>query len=299
MSGGRSGNMKSMNEIRRNQRAVQETRQITNAMYLLSTSRMKRAMSQIGYNQVYMRRIRAAVKDVLDKAQGAKHRYLDSTRSERAAFVVMASDKGLCGAYNANVVHLAEQKCALYSNPYVTTVGICSTKMLQSRGIPVHHEWLGASQQPSIYYARQIGEALVGLYRDGAVDEVYVVYTHYYSQVKQEAVCVRLLPLSAEDFGDVSLEYNYQADIIYEPSIEAVFDTLVPQYVIGLVYGCLNQASASEHVTRMNAMQNATHNADEMLRRLNFEYSMARQTAVTNEITEIAAAMEIIGTRSV
>lgn len=102
--------MKSMNEIRRNQRAVQETRQITNAMYLLSTSRMKKAMSQIGYNQIYMRRIRAAVKDVLEKSQGAHHRYLDFTHSGRAAFVVMASDKGMCGAYNANVIHLAGGK---------------------------------------------------------------------------------------------------------------------------------------------------------------------------------------------
>ncbi len=291
--------MKSMNEIRRNQRAVQETRQITNAMYLLSTSRMKKAMSQIGYNQIYMRRIRAAVKDVLEKSQGAHHRYLDFTHSGRAAFVVMASDKGMCGAYNANVIHLAEENCTAYTNPYVTTVGICATKMLQTRGISVHHEWLGASQQPSIYYARQIGESLVELYREGIVDEVYVIYTHYYSQMRQEVSCARLLPLSEEDFKDVTLEYNYQADIIYEPSLREVFDTLVPQYVIGLVYGYLNQASASEHVTRMNAMQSATRNADEMLRRLNFEYSMARQTAVTNEITEIAAAMEIIEARSV
>ncbi len=283
--------MKTMEEIRQNQRAIRETRQITNAMYLLSSSRMKRSMKNIGHNQLYLRRMRAAVKDILDKTHTTlNHRYTELELHGKAAFLVIASDKGMCGAYNDNIVELALEKCAAYTHPYIETVGICTAKGLREHGAEVKKEWMGAAQWPSLYFARQIGEELLALFETDDIDEIYVVYTHYYNQLKQEPRVVRLLPIKKEDFSDEALEYTYDADILYQPSVSAVFDSLVPQYIIGIIYSCLNEATASEHVIRMNAMQSATKGADEMLKNLDFEYSMARQLAITNEITEISSA---------
>lgn len=286
--------MKNMNEIRRNIRAVQETRQITNAMYLLSTSRIKKAMLEIGHNKSYMKTIRATVKDILIKSPDVHHRYIDEHKHKRAAFLVIASDKGLCGSYNIGVVNCAMKEMKLHENPYVTTIGIMATQILSNYGIKPDHEWLGASQKPTLYFARQIADHFIDLYKTNQIDEVYVVYSYYHTQMYQKPRCVRLLPLSVEDFNDVNLEYEYDKDIIYEPSIKEVFDTMVPQYVIGFIYGCMHQAAASEHSARMNAMQNATNNADEMIKKLNLEFNTARQLAITSEITEIAAATEVI-----
>lgn len=285
--------MKNMNDIKRNLHAVSQTRQITNAMYLLSASLTKKAISQIQYNQIYMRRIRAVVREILEKTEDEHHVYLDRKEKGRAAFFVVASDKGLCGAYNYNICECAEREIAKYENPYVTSAGICGTEILSGRGIHAYHEWLSASQQPSIYISRLIGESFINLYNNNEINEVFIIYTHYYNQAVQKAVCVKILPLDLNDFYDVSDEYAYRSDIIYEPSMRDVFDTLVPQYIIGYVYGCLNQSMISENIARMNAMQSSTRNADEMIKKLNFEFNTARQLSITNEITEIAAATEI------
>lgn len=291
--------MKNMNEIRRNIRAVEETRQITNAMYLLSTSRMKKAVAATEHNRMYMHRIRATVKDILNKSPDVQHRYLKNASDKRAAFIVIASDKGLAGAYNSNIINRAMAEFAKHDKIYVSTVGIMATEGLHNRGVNIDYEWFGASQKPTLYYARQIAEHFINLYRQDEVDQVYVIYTHFHTTLWQSVRCRRLLPLSLDDLYDEKIEYKYNADIIYQPSIKEVFDVMAPQYLIGLIYGCLNQASASEHVERMNAMQSATNNADEMIKKLSLEYNAARQLAITNEITEIASAAEAIKNKAI
>jgi F-type H+-transporting ATPase subunit gamma len=286
--------MRSMSEIKRNLRAVRETRQITNAMYLLSASITKRALARVSYNQIYLQRIRAVVKDLLGKSAGVHHVYLDERQEKKATFIVISSDKRLCGAYNHNVVARAEQALAKYDDPYIISVGLCGSEIMRSRDLNIGYEWLGVSQEPSLFFARKIGENLVDLYNRGDTNEVYVVYTRYYSQSEQKAECVRVLPLEIRDFEDVCEEFIYEADMLYEPCIADVFDTMVPQYIIGFIYGCLNESLTSENIARMNAMQNATRNADDMIKKLGFAYNTARQLAITSELTELAAATEII-----
>lgn len=286
--------MSSVNEIKQHLKAVEETRQITNAMYLLSTSRMKKAMENIDFNLLYMKRLRETIKDILFKAKdsGIHDKYIEDNGLGSAVFVVVTSDKGLCGGYNSAVVKETLNRMKEYDNPLVISLGLEGDKLFKQAGILPEHTWFGASQHPTLNLATQVAERLMQLYLTNDYHEVFVVYTEYISSAVQKTKCERLLPLLRRDFSDFDNEQNYQTDVIYEPSIEVVFEHLVYQYVIGFMYDVFMQSSASENIARMTSMQNATRNADEMIDELAGELNSARQLQITNEITEIAAATE-------
>ncbi len=286
--------MANLNEIRQHQRAVEQTRQITNAMYLLSTSRMRKAMLRVDYNLTYMNRLRATIKDILLKSESLQHLYAGREKHGNALFIVISSDKGMCGSYNSSVLNLAMQMLRQFPSAQVGSIGLFGNEYFANHKIEPVVEWFGASQKPSLFYARQIGEGALNMYEQNTVDEVYVVYTHYKNVSIQTPRCIRLLPLNIRDFDDISVEYEYSADVLYSPTPEKVFDRIVPQYVIGMIYDMLNLSSASEHAARMNAMQSATSNADKMLHSLTAEYNATRQLIITNEITEIAASSELL-----
>lgn len=286
--------MNNTNEIKQRLKAVSETRQITNAMYLLSSSRMKKAMQNIDFNLFYMKRLRATIKDILSKAKrnNIHDKFIDDNGSGSAVFVVITSDKGLCGGYNSAVIHEAFSKMKDYDEPLVISLGLMGDRLLKNAGITPEFSWYGASQHPTLNLAEQVANKLIELYLTNDYHEVYIVYTEFVNSSVQTPKCVRLLPLLRRDYTDVSYEYNYQAQAIYEPSIEKVFEHLVYQYITGFMYDVFMQSSASENIARMTAMQNATRNADEMTAALSAQLNAARQLQITNEITEIAAACE-------
>ncbi|MDD7470879.1 MAG: ATP synthase F1 subunit gamma [Oscillospiraceae bacterium] len=286
--------MNNTNEIKQRLKAVSETRQITNAMYLLSSSRMKKAMQNIDFNLFYMKRLRATIKDILSKAKrnNIHDKFIDDNGSGSAVFVVITSDKGLCGGYNTAVIHEALSKMKDYDEPLVISLGLMGDRLLKNAGITPEFSWYGASQHPTLNLAEQVANKLIELYLTNDYHEVYIVYTEFVNSSVQTPKCVRLLPLLRRDYTDVSYEYNYQAQAIYEPSIEKVFEHLVYQYITGFMYDVFMQSSASENIARMTAMQNATRNADEMTAALSAQLNAARQLQITNEITEIAAACE-------
>lgn len=290
--------MSNANEIKQHLKAVEQTRQITNAMYLLSTSRMKKAMQNVDFNLFYLQRLRATIKDVLSKTKNndLTNRFIEDYHKGTAIFVVVTSDKGLCGGYNSSVIKLAREKISEYGGyPVVVSLGIAGDKMLRDKGICPVYSWYGASQHPTMNLASQVADKLIGLYLTEEYHEVYVVYTEFHSASHQEPKCVRLLPLLRRDFLDVEREGDKNAEMIFEPSIDVVFDQLVYQYVTGFMFDVFMQSSASENIARMNAMQNATRNADEMIKQLSTELNTARQLQITNEITEISAAVEMGG----
>ena len=286
--------MNNTNEIKQRLKAVSETRQITNAMFLLSSSRMKKAMQNIDFNLFYMKRLRATIKDILSKAKrnNIHDKFIDDNGSGSAVFVVITSDKGLCGGYNSAVIHEALSKMKDYDEPLVISLGLMGDRLLKNAGITPEFSWYGASQHPTLNLAEQVANKLIELYLTNDYHEVYIVYTEFVNSSVQTPKCVRLLPLLRRDYTDVSYEYNYQAQAIYEPSIEKVFEHLVYQYITGFMYDVFMQSSASENIARMTAMQNATRNADEMTAALSAQLNAARQLQITNEITEIAAACE-------
>ena len=289
--------MENISELKQHLHAVEQTRQISNAMYLLSTSRMKKSMRNIEYNLTYMRRLRATMKDIISKTKRSmlSNPYIELTEGGKALFFVITSDKGLCGGYNSALFNLAMEKIGQYGEPVVYSLGLKGTEMFLSRGITPDGSWYGASQRPSIYLARSLGEQIVELYADRTVSEVYIVYTEYVNSAVQKPVCKRVLPLLRRDFADVEYENKYSAEVLYEPDMQTVFERMAPQYVIGMIYDIIMQSSASENAARMTAMQNATKNADKMIASLTERINSVRQLVITNEITEIAAASQVQG----
>ena len=259
--------MSDITDLRQRLSAVAQTRQITNAMYLMSSTRMRRETQRVRYAKEYFTRLRSAVLDIRDNARGITHPYLDERTGERSAFLVVDAR-------------------------FIETVGRMATLYLRRNGIEPDVEDLGAAHQPTLRAARSIVENLFRFFDDGSVDKVYIIFTRFINAAKSQPVCLKLLPLDLDAFSDIDTHATLWGDVLYEPSPEAVFDSLVPQCAIGLVFAALVQSSASEHSARMNAMRAATDNADEISRDLQHKYQTLRQLSITNEIIEITSGAE-------
>ena len=293
--------MKNINEINRNLDAVQQTRHITNAMYMLSATAMRRGLAQIDFNRRYMRNICLAVKDIVEKSPEVRNIFThgDGYKGQRdTAILALASDKSLCGAYNHAVAAEVQRQIGRVTaegrETIVYTSGTRLEEILRGRNAEVYRNFDGASQSPSMYRAYTMAQEMLEIYRCGYVQDVYVLFTGYRSAAEQPVLCQRLLPLTVENFENVALRRPYEAKMTYEPSEEAVYEKLVPAYLQGFLYGCLCSAYVCENLARMTAMQSATHNADEMMKNLETAYNTARQQIITSELTEIAAATELM-----
>lgn len=291
--------MKNINEINRTIDAIEQTRHITNAMYMLSVTAMRRGMAQIDYNRAYMCDICAAVRDILAHSPDVRNAFLlDDEGKRNTAFLVIASDKSLCGAYNHNVAAVVQQQIQRASanggTTAVYTAGFKIEEILRNRGIDVIQNFAGASQMPSMRHAHTMAQEMIDIFRCGEAQEIYVIFTDYVSAAQQPVLCRRLLPLAVENFESETSAGTYADRMTYEPSVEAVYEKMVPEYLQGYLYGCLCSAQVCENMARMTAMQSATHNADEMLKSLDTAYNTARQQIITSELTEIAAATELI-----
>lgn len=289
--------MENISELKQHLNAIEQTRQISNAMYLLATSRMKKSMQNMEYNLANMQRLRLIIRDIISKT---KHNmltdpFLELNEGGKALFFVVSSDKGLCGGYNTAVVNTALKKISEFKETVVYSFGLKGTELLTAAGVTPDDSWYGASQKPSVYQAYELSDKIVELYGDKTVSEVYIVYTEYVNSAVQRPVCKRVLPILRRDFDDVEYHSDMDYDIIYEPDLKTVFNELVPQYITGLVYDIIMQSSASENAARMTAMQNSTKNADEMIEKIGRKINSVRQLMITNEITEIAAATNIEG----
>ncbi len=286
--------MQSTNEIREHIGAIEETRKITNAMQLVSTARLKRVMDHIDYNHRYFQRVLAAMRDILSSTETVSHPYLTDRGAKRQSFIVIAADKGLCGNYNASVLELAlKQIKNAGEGASVIAVGIIAKEYLVSHGVIPNAEIMGMVQDPTLHEARTLAYDVFDLYDKNKTDEVYVLYTSFYGKTKNKAIMRRLLPVMKSDY-DIAEASERARDMSYEPSAQEMFSHLVPQYVIAVLFGALEQSYACEQFARMNAMQSATQNADEMLQKLKLRYNLARQTAITQEIAEISGAAEAL-----
>ncbi len=290
--------MSNLSELKSRLNAIKQTRQITGAMYLLSTSRMKKAMQNIDYNIAYMHKLRSTMKDIISKAtQNEMHnRFIQKQGEGVKLYISVASDKGLCGSYNSDIVKETLRIMGdNFSDSILLCVGNVANAMFKNAGYTPDYNWCDVLSKPSLTIASGISKTIIDLYRQHEVNEAYVIYTEYVNSSVQRAVSKRILPLLEKDFEDIEDDFKYNAFPIYEPSIDNVFDLLVPQYVTGFMYDVFMQSAASENSARMRAMQNATDNADEMIDELSAEINAERQLAITNEILEIAAATDITG----
>ncbi len=282
-----------MRDIKQRIKSINETQQITKAMHLISSAKVKKALQRYESNKSYQEKVRFTIKDILKHSESIEHIYLEHNEGERAAYVVISADKGLAGGYNHNVLNLALSHMKDKAEKYILTVGYVGKDFFEHEGYMVDVEFLHTAQDPSLYNARQIAYDILDLYESRMMDEVYVVYTAFISPVKQEPRVLKLLPVEISDFEDVEA-MEYAADMLYLPSPKEVFDRLIPEYLIGLLYSTLVQSFVSEQYARMVAMDSATKNATKMINKLVSEYNRARQNQITQEITEIVSGADAL-----
>ncbi len=284
--------MQSVSEIRHHIGAVDQTRQITSAMQMVSSARMRKFAGRIPYNTAYFRQLQSTMKDILESARDIDHPYLRTHRGERRTYIVIAGDKEMAGSYNHNILKLAYEDIAQHPGCYVVTVGMLATQFFRKHGIEPEYEVPGAAQDPSLYNATQLALPVMEFFDLNQTGEIYIYFTLYSGADGHPVIRPtrsRLLPIRLRDFTDVQ-NTDQLRDVIYNPSPQEVFDQLVPQFVISRIYDAMVQSYASEHYSRMNAMQSATRNADELLKQLHLDLNMARQSQITQEITEISGA---------
>ena len=287
--------MASITEIRSRMRSVEQTLKITNAMYLISSAKVKKARKQLSEVEPYFDRLAKTILDIFRHSPDLQHRYIEGhekpKEERKTGFVVITGDKSLAGAYNHNVLKLAESYLARKKDPTLFLIGQMGRHYFEKKHISIDGEFMYTAQDPTLERAREIVDTLVGLFEQGALDDIYLVFTHTYSAMRMEPEIIKLLPLDRAMLSarrGLSEADQYRDVVRYEPSKEAVLDVLVPGVLKGYMFAALVESFCSEQNARMTAMDTASDSAKEMLSSLSLEFNRARQGAITQEITEIA-----------
>jgi len=287
--------MKNPADIRHSIKAIGDTRQITSAMRLVSVAKMQKALSRYEANKVYFDRVQVAMKDILLHSREVRHPFMERSISGVPAYVVIAADKGLCGAYNHNLLEFASRVIPQKGEKVVIVIGQEARAYFAGHGVEVDTSFIHINHDATLRSARKLAEYLSERYMGSRINELSIIYTHFKSSMVQIPRVIKVLPLEEKSFQDIQVETDYQNELTYVPSPEVVLSALVPQYINGVVYGAMVQSFASEQCARMLAMENATKNADEMLHKLSVEANRARQYRITSEISEIVATAGILG----
>ena len=287
--------MASITEIRSRMRSIEQTLKITNAMYLISSAKVKKARKQLSEVEPYFDRLARTILDIFRHSPELQHRFIEghhkSREDRKTGFVVITGDKGLAGAYNHNVLKLAESYLERKKDSTLFLIGQMGRHYFEKKNIPIDGEFMYTAQDPTITRAREISNTLLNLYEDGALDEIYLVFTRSYSAMRMEPEIIKLLPLDRAMLSahrGLSEADQYRDVVRYEPSPEAVLDVLVPGVIKGYLFSALVESFCSEQTARMTAMDSASESARDMLKALSLEFNRARQGAITQEITEIA-----------
>ncbi|OAS88121.1 MULTISPECIES: ATP synthase F1 subunit gamma [Metabacillus] len=285
--------MASLRDIKSRITSTKKTSQITKAMEMVATAKLKRAENNAKAFVPYMNKIQEVVASIANGSTDVSHPMLESRPVKRTAYLVITSDRGLKGAFNSSVIRAvfqATQKRHKSNDEFVIiALGKMGRDFFNKRGMNVISEITGISDETSFASIKDIASNAVNMYADGTFDELYMYYNHFVSPIQQDVTEKKLLPLT--DIASSSKLTSYE----FEPNQEEILEVLLPQYAESLIYGALLDSKASEHAAQMTAMKNATDNAKELINGLTLTYNRARQAAITQEITEIvggAAALE-------
>lgn len=293
--------MASMRDIKRRKGSIQSTQQITKAMKLVSTVKLQRSKAHAEQTKSYFSCMYDTVKSMIGKAGTLDHPYLKTGASDKKAVVVITSNRGLAGGYNSNVVklvtrgELAEQK----ENLLIHAIGKKGRDLLARAGYQIaEKDYSEVIEEPTYIEAMKLAEELLKNYMDGEIGEIYLAYTYFKNTVVHEPRLLKLLPVSLEDVAESGEEESGapadKAMMNFEPEADEALNLIIPKYVASLIYGALVEAVASENGARMQAMDSATSNAEEMIGKLSLQYNRARQGSITQELTEIIAGAEAI-----
>ena len=284
-------------EIKTRIESVQETKKITNAMYLIASTKLRRARQELDNTRPYFDALRREIKRIFRTvgAEVVDSPYFYPLEGEPpldkpSACLVITADKGLAGAYNQNAIKEALKLLELHPDTKLFVVGEYGRRFFASRGIPIEHSFLYTAQNPTMARAREISALLLEDFRNDKLDRIYVIYTDMGGSMTYEAKCTRLLPFHRAYFADTSgAEPPVMEPFEFLPNVRTVLDSMMPSYVSGFIYSALIASFCCEQQARMTAMDSANQNAEKLLGELSLEFNRVRQSAITQEITEVSA----------
>ena len=284
--------MASMRDIKRRKSSIQSTQQITKAMKLVSTVKLQRAKQRADNSKAYFDCMYQTVSSMLAKAGNMKHPYVIGNDSSRKAVILITGNRGLAGGYNSNIIKLVTKGGFSKEELDIYAIGSKGRDALARHGYQIKAVYRELAEEPSYADAMGISREVLAAFHAGEVGEIYLAYTSFKNTVSHEPKLIRLLP------ADISYEAatgeSGNALMNFEPKDEEALELVVPKYVTSLIYGGLVESVASENGARMQAMDSATSNAEEMIDSLSLLYNRARQGAITQELTEIIAGAEAI-----
>ena len=285
--------MGSTKEIQTRMKSIQDTMKITNAMYMISSSKMQKAKRILSDTEPYYYNMQAAISRILRHMPDTEHpffsiRHKIAEEDRKIGCIVVTGDKGMAGAYNHNIQKMTEQFMAEHEHCKLYVLGMVGRQYFTKKHMDIAENFPYTVQKPTMHRARLITEEIVRAFLERELDEIHIVYTQMLNAMAMENVNMQLLPLKKADFkvGQIPADI-YQEEIVLSPSADVLLDTMIPNYLTGVIYGCLVEAYASENNARMTAMQSSTDNAKAMLKDLSIQYNRARQAAITQEITEV------------
>ena len=287
--------MAGLREIQSRIRSIEDTRKITGAMYMISSTKLKKAKRDLEKTEPYFYMLQSTIERIMRHLPEMEHPFFrnvsDGAKKEtsKVGLLVITGDKGLAGAYNHNILKLAQQFLDQSGKEVsLFVVGELGRQYFAGRGVPIAENFTYTVQDPTFDRARWICDILIEKYMTGVIDELHVIYTRMENSMLCQAEDKQLLPLSIKQLPTPPADV-YQEEFRFEPSAKDAVDMIVPNYLTGFIYGALVEAFCSEQNDRMLAMEAATDNADKLLHDLNIMYNRARQAQITQEITEVSS----------
>lgn len=285
--------MANAREIQGRIRSIKDTMKITNAMYMVSSSKLQKARRDLKNTEPFFYLVQDSLAKILDASPEAGNAFFDTRDYRKGAnrtvgYLVITADKGLAGAYNHNIIKLTEDIAKNEEADMLFVVGQLGRHYFEKKNIPIDISFNYTAQNPTMNRARHIAEKMSELFLDKKIDDLYVIYTRMVNSMTVEATAKKILPLTEDKIQkqENGLVEHYR-NAVFMPDAKTAFNKIVPDYITGFIYGALVESFCSEHNARMMAMQTATDSAKDMIRELSIQYNRARQAAITQEITEV------------
>lgn len=293
--------MASMRDIKRRKESIQSTQQITKAMKLVSTVKLQRAKTKAENSRPYFDKMYKTVQSILSKSANLDHPYLIPNGSEKKAIIVVTSNRGLAGGYNNNIVKIIKGSGLPKEDVKIYGIGQKGIDALSLSGYEIAANDSEIINEPLFSDAAAIGKKVLDAYISGEIGEIYLAYTGFKNTVVHIPTLKKLLPVEVSSFNEIEKEETGEKTAVeektlmnYEPDAEESLDMIIPKYINSMIFGAFTESVASENGARMQAMDSATSNAEEMIATLSLAYNRARQGAITQELTEIISGAEAL-----
>ncbi|MGE4507654.1 MAG: ATP synthase F1 subunit gamma [Eubacteriaceae bacterium] len=288
-------------DIKRRIKSVNSTKQITHAMELVASAKLRKSRELAEGRRPYFEAMIESMGRIVEKSGSTRNIFMNHREVKKIAYIVLTGDKGLAGGYNANICKLVEDHISNKENAAIYAVGSRGRDHFRNRNYDLRGEYLGISERPNFFNAREVTAVVMEGFKNGDYDEVYIAYTKFVSTISQQAHLMKLLPLSVEDLkpqktaeAETTEKSKDLTVMLYEPEPEELLNQLIPNFVSSTVYGSMIESAASEQGARRTAMESATTNANDMIDGLTLKYNRVRQAAITQEISEIVGGAEAL-----